>query len=131
MRAESDTWIEFEWAVVRIVPRVHREQFDNVGVIVHAREAGFLEARIEPNWQRILDMAPELDRAVAERHLDGYLRICRGDEGAGAVALLPPSERFHWLTAPRSDIIQASPVHPGRRRRMEGAVDELFDEQCG
>jgi hypothetical protein len=123
-------WTVFEWATIRIVPSVHREQFLNVGVIVHARRIEFLEARIEVPWERLEALAPGIDRGVVERHLAAYLSICGGDEEAGPVALLPPSERFHWLTAPRSAIIQTSDRRPGRERDIGQALERLFREQC-
>lgn len=124
-------WVEFEWAVVRVVPRVHAEQFVNVGVILHARTIEYLEARIEPPWERLRALAPQLDRAAVQRHLDTFLRLCRGDADAGPVALLPPSERFHWLTAPRSGILQTSERRPGRCHDPAEALARLFAEQCG
>lgn len=122
-------WVTFEWATVRVVPRIHQSEFVNVGVIVHARTAGFLDARIDPPWQRIAALAPALDRDLVERHLAAYLRVCRGEESAGPVALSPPSERFHWLTAPRSAVVQTSEVHPGVCRDPGEALDRLAREQ--
>lgn len=128
--AAEDSWIDYEWAVVRLVPRVHQSQFENVGVLLHARTVSYLDARIEPDWKRIQFLAPSLDKRVAERHLEGFLGICRGAKSAGPVALLPPSERFHWLTAPRSAVVQTSEVHPGRCRDPATELGRLFDEQC-
>jgi hypothetical protein len=124
--------IAYEWATLRVVPRVHAEEFLNVGVIVHARQARFLETRIGSQWEeRLQAFAPELDRERIRRHLESYVRISEGDESAGPVALLPPSERFHWLTHPRSGIIQTSPVHPGLCTEPGGALEKLLAEQCG
>ncbi len=126
----TEAWVAYEWAVIRVVPQVHLERFENVGVIVHARTAALLEARADPDWERLHAVFPALDRGLVERHLDGYLRTCRGESDAGPVALLPPSERFHWLTAPRSGVIQTSEVRPGRSRDLRSTLDCLFDEQC-
>jgi hypothetical protein len=123
-------WIEFDWVVVRLVPRVHREQFVNVGVVLHARTAETLLARIEPDWERVHALGADFDRAEAERQLDGLRRVAAGGAAGGPIGLLPPSERFHWLTAPRSAVIQTSAVRPGRCRELGGALDRLFDEQC-
>lgn len=129
--APSKEWIVYEWAVVRIVPKVHTEMFVSVGVLVHARQADFLEARFSPNWESQLGaLAPELDIERVREHLDTYARICAGDASAGEVALLPASERFHWLTHPRSGILQTSSRHPGRCLELDGAIARLLVEQC-
>jgi hypothetical protein len=123
-------WTEFDWVVVRLVPRVHREQFVNVGVVLHARTAETLLARIEPDWDRVRALGAHFDRAEAERQLDGLRRVAAGGAAGGPIGLLPPSERFHWLTAPRSAVIQTSSVRPGRSTELGSALDRLFDEQC-
>ncbi len=123
-------WIEFEWATVRVVPSVHREEFVNVGVVLHARRAEFLETRIAVPWDRLAALAANLDRDAIERHLQVFERVARGDDDAGEVALLPPSERFHCLTAPRSAVIQTSDRRPGRSHDLEETLETLFREQC-
>lgn len=129
---EGGSWVIYEWAAIRVVPRVHAEQFLNVGVLLHARQARFLEARVCPHWEeRLLSFAPTVDRDRVERHLESYVRIGRGDESAGPIALLPPSERFHWLIHPRSGILQTSASHPGRCHDLERALEHLLKEQCG
>ncbi len=120
----------YEWAVVRLVWRVHAQEFCNVGVIVHARTTEVLDATIEPDWPRVLALWPDLDRATAERHLEAFLLICRGVAAASPIALLPPSERFHWLTAPRSAVVQTSPVAQGRCLEPRATLERLFAEQC-
>ena len=129
--ADDRDWIDFEWATIRLVPSVHREEFVNVGVVLHARRAEFLDVRIEVPWERVDAIGPALDRAAIERHLAAFERIARGDARAGEVALLPPSERFHWLTAPRSAIIQPSDRRPGRDHDLSATLARLFREQCG
>lgn len=123
-------WVDYEWAVVRLVPQVHRGQRVNVGVILHARTAGFLELCLAPPWPLIEALAPALDRALVTRHLEAYRRVCAGDPKGGTVALLPPSERFHWLTAPRSAMLQTSAIHGGRTRDPARALERLVREQC-
>jgi hypothetical protein len=123
-------WVEFEWATIRVVPSVHREEFVNVGVVLHARREEFLEARVEVPWARLDALASDLDRAALERHLDVFQRVARGEATAGEVALLPPSERFHWLTAPRSAVIQTSARRPGRTHDLPAELRRLFEEQC-
>lgn len=124
-------WIEFEWATIRVVPSVHREEFVNVGVLLHARRAEFLEARIRVPWERLEAIAQDLDRPAIERHLQAFELVTRGAEQGGEVALLPPSERFHWLTAPRSAVIQTSERRPGRAHDLAATLERLFEEQCG
>ena len=131
MSRPAPTPIDFEWAVVRVVPHVHREEFVNVGVILHARTLGYLDTRIEPRWHLIESLQPTLDRDATQRHLEAFRRVCRGDEDAGSIAFETPSERFHWLTAPRSAVVQTSAVHPGRSLNPSEELARLFREQVG
>src|SRR5438445_4992905 len=104
----------YDYAVIRIVPRVDREEFINVGVIVACQDSDFLEARIEIDETRLLALDPTLDLAMVRRHLATIPAICAGGKAAGPIGGLPRRERFGWLTAPRSTLIQTSPVHTGR-----------------
>ena len=104
----------YDYAVIRVVPRVEREEFVNVGVILSCEASRYLEARIELDEARLLSLAPGLDLESLHRHLDTIPSICRGGEGTGPIGLLPQRARFHWLTARRSSIIQTSPVHMGK-----------------
>jgi Protein of unknown function (DUF3037) len=125
------SWIVYEWATIRVVPRVHADELLNAGVILHARQAHFLEARVGELWEeRLRQLAPELDRERIRRHLENYVRISRGDEASGPMALLPPSERFHWLVQPRSGILQTSAPHPGLCHDLHAALTRLLAEQC-
>jgi len=108
-----------------VVPRVERGEFLNVGVILFAREQDFLAACIELDAGRLLGLAPGLDVAVVERHLRTFADICAGDARGGPVAALPPPERFHWLVAPRSTMVQTSPVHVGLCADPRPALDAL------
>jgi hypothetical protein len=103
----------FEYAVVRVVPHVEREEFVNAGVILSCRLRDYLAARVELDEARLLALAPDADVALVRRHLDAIPRICAGGAGAGPIGLLPLDERWHWLVAARSTILQTSPAHVG------------------
>ncbi len=128
---EEERWIDYDYAVVRLVPRVDLGAFVNIGVVVHARTAGYLGARLEVEEHRIGSFASGIDLPTLQRYLDAYLLVCRGGIPAAPIGLLPASERFHWLTAPRSAVLQTSPVHPGRCRDLNLALDRLFQIHCG
>jgi hypothetical protein len=115
----------YSYAAVRIVPRVDREEFLNVGVILFAREQGFLSARIEIDRERLLAFAPDADVQSIERHLRTLQAVAEGRPEGGPVAVLPAPERFHWLVAPRSTMIQTSAVHVGRSDDPSEALDAL------
>ena len=123
---DHERWIAYDFAVLRAVPHVHVGAFVPVGVVLHARTAEFLGMRAltEPAAlrRRVADVDPEL----LARYLRAHLAICAGDPEAGPVALTSPSERFHWLTAPRSDVLQSSPVHEGVCEDPTTALEELF-----
>lgn len=117
----------YSYAVVRVVPRVEREEFVNVGVVLFAPVNGLLCARttLDPERLRALDGRADLD--MIEAHLRAYHDICEGNPEGGPIAELPASERFHWLTAPRSTVIQFSQVHEGRTDDLEATFEQLFD----
>ena len=118
----------YDYAVIRVVPRVEREEFVNVGVILSCPAQGnLLEARIEVDAARIHALDPTLDLDDLARHLDAIPRICRGGDDAGPIGRLPPRERFRWLTAVRSTVIQSSPVHTGRCDEAAVTIDSLMD----
>ena len=104
----------FEYAVLRVVPRVEREEFLNVGVIVFCRAQGFLQTRFELPEARLRALAPALDLAEVTARLHAFERVCLGRASGGTIGGLPLAERFRWLTATRSTVVQTSPVHPGR-----------------
>ena len=116
----------FDYAVLRVVPRVDREEFINAGVIVYCAERAFLGARVDFDEARLRALWPALDVEVVRQHLEAVPRICSGDSSAGPIARLTPRERFHWLVAPRSTIIQVSPVHSGLCDTPADALDRLF-----
>ena len=103
----------FDYAVIRIVPRVERGEFINAGVIVHCPTRDFLEAQVWLDEARLRSLWPHLDAADIAEHLAVFPRIAAGDRTAGPIAALPRSQRFHWLVAPRSTVLQTSPVHSG------------------
>ncbi len=107
------TRVQFDYSVVRVVPRVERDEFINVGVILFCRSRRFLVANFEPDWTRLQTFAPALDMADIQAHFELFSQVCVGGSGAGYIGQLSQSERFHWLVAPRSTIIQTSPAHSG------------------
>jgi hypothetical protein len=117
----------FEYSIIRIVPRVEREEFINVGVLLACPPRDFLQARIEVDWPRVMAFAPELDVASVQEHLDTIPLICAGGASAGPIGLLSARQRFHWLVAPRSTIIQCSPVHLGRCHDPEAVLERLLN----
>ena len=118
----------FQYAVLRVVPRIEREEFVNVGVIVFCRTRGFLRARVTLDSRRILALAPDVDLDALQQHLEARVQVAEGDPDAGPIAALPQSERFHWLVAPSSTIIQTSSVHSGLCDRPEAVLDRLFQQ---
>ena len=116
----------FDYAVIRVVPRVDREEFVNAGVILFCLEKDFLQARIEVDEARLRALWPEVDVALVRQHLEAIPRICTGDPDAGPIARLSLRERFHWLVSPRSTMIQVSPVHSGLCENPERALEDLF-----
>ncbi len=118
----------FDYAVVRVVPRVDRGEFLNAGVILFSSTAAFLEARIGCDHDRLRALAPSVDVALIENYLEAIPKICAGGEGAGEIGSLPQRSRFHWLVAPRSTIIQPSPVHSGIHHDLSAVLDGLFEK---
>ena len=115
----------YDYAVIRVVPKVDREEFINAGVIVSCPELSFLEARIKLDESRLLSLDPNVDLDLVRKHLASIPTICRGGDGAGAIGQLPQRQRFHWLVAPRSTVIQTSPVHTGRCSDPAAALERL------
>jgi hypothetical protein len=115
----------YDYAVVRVVPKVEREEFINAGVILSCPDLSFLEARIKLNEARLLALDPSVDLQLVRDHLETIPTICRGGDDAGSIGKLPQRQRFHWLVAPRSTIIQTSPVHTGRCGDPAAALDHL------
>jgi Protein of unknown function (DUF3037) len=118
----------YDYAVIRVVPRVDREEFINVGVIVSCPARDFLEARIELDESRLLHFDPTLDMVAIRAHLGSIPRICAGGPDSGPIGQLSARERFHWLVAPRSTIIQTSRVHSGRCTEPGPVSERLLDK---
>lgn len=117
----------FDYAILRLVPRVDREEFINAGVVLFCLEKRFLDALVELDEARLLALAPEVDLAVVRSHLEALPRICQGGAEAGPIGQLPQKERWHWLVAPRSTILQVSPVHSGMCEDPAQALEHLMD----
>jgi hypothetical protein len=117
----------FDYAVVRVVPRVERGEFLNAGVILFSSTAAYLCARIELDRERLLALAPDIDLGLVEGHLDVIPKVCAGGADAGPIGSLSQRQRFHWLVAPRSTILQTSPVHSGVHHDVEAALQGLFE----
>ncbi len=118
----------FNYAVLRVVPRVEREEFVNAGVILFCRTRRFLDARVKLDPGRLAALAPDLDVEEVRRHLAAIVVVCRGGPEAGPIGRLPRAERFHWLVAPRSTVIQTSPVHSGLCEDPRRTLDHLLEE---
>jgi hypothetical protein len=116
----------YDYAVVRVVPRVEREEFVNVGIILSCPTRDFLEARIELDERRLTALDPGINLEAVRAHLASIPLICAGGPQAGPIGQLSRRERFHWLVAPRSTIIQVSPVHTGRCTDLTGTLDHLL-----
>ncbi len=118
----------FDYAIVRVVPRVEREEFVNAGVILFCLERDYLGARVELDAERVRALFPGADLATIEEHLAAIPRIAAGAEASGPIGRLTLRERFHWLVAPRSTVIQVSPVHSGLCEDPERALEALMDQ---
>jgi hypothetical protein len=118
---------KYDYAVIRVVPRVERGEFVNAGAVVFCRPAGYLAARIALEPERLRALDPAVDLETVFRALSVYPLVAGGDPAAGPVARLPQPDRFHWLVSPRSTIIQPSPVHAGLADDLDWALERLLD----
>lgn len=116
----------FEYALLRVVPRVERGEFINAGVVLHCSEANFLDARVYLDHRRLSVLDPELDYDSVLAHLEAARLVCSGERRAGPIGLLPRSQRFGWLVAPRSTVVQPSSVHTGFAADPEEALEHLL-----
>ena len=121
----------FQYAIVRVVPRVERGECANAGVVLFCRPRRFLAAQVSLHAERVRALAPEADLTALQGHLDAFARIAAGDPDAGPMAAFPPSERFHWLVAPSSTVIQCSPVHTGLTDDPAGELERLVARLVG
>lgn len=116
----------FDYAILRVVPLVEREEFINVGVLLLCRQRAFLGARFKCDVTRLHALAPRVDAEAVRAHLDAIRSLVEGSPNAGPLGRMSPAERFHWLTHPRSTTIQVSPVHSGLCDNPQAALDDLF-----
>ena len=121
----------FEYAIVRVVPRVERGESMNAGIVLHSRPHRFLDARVELDDAVLAAIAPDCDPEEVRAHLAAIPRISAGDPAGGPIARLSRPERFHWLVAPTSTIVQASPVHTGLTDDPAATLDHLFEMLVG
>ena len=117
----------FQYAILRVVPRVERGECFNAGVVLHCRPRRFLAARVALDETRLRALAPDADAAAVDAHLQSLARIAAGDPGGGPIATLDASERFHWLVSPSSTIVQPSDVHTGLSDDPATTLDHLFE----
>lgn len=118
----------YEYAVVRVVPRVEREEFVNVGVALYCKKQRFAAVRVFVDEHKLKSIDPNVDLELIQQHLESFQRICAGEKGAGKIAELDQTERFRWLTAKRSTLIQCSVTHPGLCVSAEETLQELFEK---
>ena len=121
----------FQYAVLRVVPSVERGERINVGVVLHCRQHGFLELRARIDEDRLRALAPGLDPAPVRSRLEALCAVVRGEEAGGALSRLPPSERFGWLVAPSSTILQPSDVHTGMTDDPAATLERLYATLVG
>lgn len=118
----------FEYAVIRVVPRVEREEFLNVGVIMFCKKEKFLQVRFNIDQQRLCAFAKDIDCDELKSHFLSIERICTGDKAGGPIAQLDIASRFRWLTATRSTVVQPSKVHPGFCINAQETLTRLYNE---
>jgi hypothetical protein len=118
----------FEYAIIRVVPRVEREEFINVGVILYCGPLKFLKTKIALNRERIKAFCKDVECEELENYIQSFERISAGGQGSGPIGALSLAERFRWLTATRSTIVQTSKVHPGLTKAPEEILDRLFEQ---
>ena len=117
----------FDYTIVRVVPRPERGECVNVGVILYSREANYLGGIIEPDLTRIAALDPTLDQDEIARQLQYLENVIAGEKSAGPIAQMPASKRFHWLSGPRSTVVQVSPMHSGLTDDPEASLRRLVE----
>lgn len=118
----------FEYAIIRIVPRVEREEFVNAGVILYCRDLKFLGCRYSINREKVLALCADVDCSEIENYLRAFQKICVGAKDGGPIAALDAAGRFRWLTATRSTPVQCSKVHPGLCADAGATLEKLMGE---
>lgn len=118
----------FEYAIIRIVPRVEREEFLNIGVVLYCRTLKYLDVRYDTAMARLKALATDDEIAEVSGYMQSFAKICAAATDSGPIGKLPVAERFRWLTATRSTVVQASKVHPGLCSNPQAMLDKLFTE---
>lgn len=118
----------FEYAVIRVVPCVEREEFLNAGVVLYCAAQQFLQAKYYLNHEKLTAFNCQVEAADIEKRLYAFAQIAVGGTGGGSIAALPKPSRFRWLTAVRSTIVQTSPVHPGFCKDAGEMLDQLYEQ---
>lgn len=121
----------FEYAVIRVVPHVEREEFLNVGIVLYCAQQKFLQTKFELSEERLRVLCDTLDFSELNAHISSFERICRGGKEAGPIGKLSMAERFRWLTATRSTMLQTSKVHPGLCQDAGEMLERLFHQLVG
>ena len=118
----------YEYAVIRILPKVEREEFINAGVILFSKQANYLKALYKLDEKKLSMLTPDVDIDSLRKHLDIFNKVCTGDKEGGLIASLDLAERFRWLTAPKNTLIQTSRPHPGCSGDLDYTLNKLFTE---
>ncbi len=121
----------FEYAVLRVVPKVEREEFMNVGVILYCQSLSYLDALFTLNEKKLLVLSPAIELDEIKKHLAAFCNICKGGSGAGPIGKLDMGARFRWLTATRSTVLQCSKVHPGLTTDPASTLEKLHKKLVG
>jgi hypothetical protein len=116
----------FEYCVVRVVPRVEREEFVNVGIVLYCKQQRYLQTRFQLPNEKLLALCPSLDINEVQDYLAAFEKISRGSKDGGPIARLDLPSRFRWLTATRSTVVQSSKIHPGFCDDLDTALEKLF-----
>lgn len=122
----TSEWYGFEYAVLRVVPRVDRGEMINAGVLLYCRPQRFLAARVALDTERVLALDPGADIASIERALEAVVHVCDQQDAAGSAGRQDIGQRFRWLTAPRSTVVQPGPVHTGLTHDPDAEADRLL-----
>ncbi len=118
----------FEYAIIRIMPRVEREEFLNAGMILYCKDLKFLDTKYTINKEKLHALCADVDCDEVEEHLQSFAKICKGQKDGGPIAALDIGSRFRWLTATRSTIIQTSKVHPGFCEDAKDTLEKLYNQ---
>ena len=118
----------YEYAVIRLVPKPEREEFFNVGLILFSKREKFIRVKVHLCEEKFRVIHSKIDYADVKKHLESFVGIANGEKSAGSIAQLDIPERFRWLTAVKSSVIQTSRPHPGASQDLEKTFDRLFEE---